>query len=153
MEPNKETAAHREHGVRSGYSFFDHTADIGIRASGSTLAEVFAQFARGLTALIAEDSALEPRETRPIRLSAVDAESLLLAWLQELLFWFSTDRFLPVEYALEEVTPTSLRGVVRGERFDPSRHIQGREVKAITRHLLDVKRQGGGWQGQVIVDI
>ena len=136
-----------------GYTFFDHTADIGIRAQGSTLAEVFAQFARGLTSLIAEDSALEPRETRPIRLSAGDAESLLLTWLQELLFWFSTDRFLPVEYALEEVTPTLLRGVVRGERFDLSRHIQGREVKAITRHLLEVRHHGGGWQGQVIVDI
>src|SRR3989338_3357610 len=122
----------------AGYDFFDHTADIGIRASGATLAELLVQLARGLTALIAEDSVLEPRETRPIRLAAPDAESLLLAWLQELLFWFSTDRFLPVDYALEEVTPTSLRGTVRGARFDPSRHVQGREVKAITRHLLSV---------------
>ena len=135
------------------YEFFDHTADIGIRARGATLAELFEQLARGLTALIAEDSVLQPREARAIRLSADDAESLLLAWLQELLFWFSTDRFLPVDYALEEVTPTSLRGTVRGERFDPVRHVQGREVKAITRHRLSVRREDSAWTGEVIVDI
>src|SRR3989338_11340089 len=108
------------------YEFFDHTADIGIRARGATLAELFEQLARGLTALIAEDSVLQPREARAIRLSADDAESLLLAWLQELLFWFSAGRFLAADYVLEEVTPTSLRGTVRGERFDPARHVQGR---------------------------
>ena len=70
-----------------------------------------------------------------------------------MLFWFSTERFLPVEYALDEVTETSLRGTVRGDVFDPARHAQGREVKAITRHFLEVRREGGVWHGQVIVDI
>ena len=78
---------------------------------------------------------------------------LLLAWLQELLFWFSTDRFLPVEFALDEVTPTVLRGQLRGDTFDPTRHAQGREVKAITHHLLEVRQRDGIWYGQVIVDI
>ena len=139
-----------EHGP---YEFFDHTADIGIRARGATLAELFVQLARGLTELIAEDSRLQAQDARDIRLTAADAEALLLDWLQELLFWFSAGGFLPADYLLEEVTPTSLRGTVRGERFDPARHVQGREVKAITRHLLSVGREDGGWAGQVIVDI
>ena len=136
-----------------GHAFFDHTADIGIRAEADTLAELFVRMAQGLVELIAEDSALRSDQSRPIHLTAPDAESLLLAWLQELLFWFSTERFLPVQYHLEEVTPTSLRGELRGERFDASRHVQGREVKAITRHLLEVREQDGRWHGQVIVDI
>ena len=88
-----------------------------------------------------------------MQLSADDAESLLLVWVQELLFWFSTERFLPGHYALDEVTTTRLRGEVRGATFEPSRHTQGREVKAITHHLLEVRREQGGWSGQVIVDI
>ena len=136
-----------------GYEFFDHTADIGIKARGATLAELFTQMAQGLIELIAEDSALEPQRTRAIQLSAEDAESLLLAWLQELLFWFSTDRFLPVEFSLDEVTPTALHGQLRGDTFDPARHTQGREVKAITQHLLEVRQRDGVWHGQVIVDI
>lgn len=136
-----------------GYAFFDHTADIGIRAEGKTLAELFARLAHGLTELLAEDTDLKPRQAKAIQLTAPDAASLLLTWLKELLFWFSTERFLPVEYALDEVTETVLRGTVRGDTFDPARHVQGREVKAITRHLLAVRRRDGMWHGQVIVDI
>lgn len=135
------------------YEFFEHTADIGIRAHGATLAKLFIQMAQGLVELIAEDSVLKPHETRPIRLDADNVESLLLKWMQEVLFWFSTDRFLPVSYALGEVTQTTLRGTVRGDTFDPARDVPGREVKAITRHLLEVRRASGGWRGQVIVDI
>ena len=140
-------------GQAAGYAFFDHTADIGIRARGMTLAEVFVSMAQGLIELIAEDSRLEPKDVRSVHLTAPDANALLLTWLQEVLFWCSAERFVPCQYALEEVTPTLLRGTVRGERFDPERHVQGREVKAITRHLLDVDRADGGWSAQVIVDI
>ena len=135
------------------YEFFDHTADVGLRASGATLAELLTRMAQGLTELIAEDSPLQPASSRSIRLTADSAEALLLAWLQELLFWFSTERFLPVQYELDEVSPTTLSGRVRGDTFDPSRHVQGREVKAITRHLLKVQQRNGTWYGQVIVDI
>ena len=136
-----------------GYAFFDHTADIGIRAQGATLAELFVRLAHGLTELLAEDTELKPRQAKTIQLTAADAASLLLAWLQEMLFWFSTERFLPVEYVLDDVTETALRGTVRGDTFDPARHAQGREVKAITRHFLEVRREGGVLHGQVIVDI
>ena len=135
------------------YEFFEHTADVGLRAEAKTLAELFVQMARGLTELIAEDSPLQPKDERSIRLTEEDVEALLLAWLQEVLFWFSTERFLPVQYELDEVSPTTLRGRVRGDTFDPSRHVQGREVKAITRHLLKVEQRNGTWHGQVIVDI
>jgi SHS2 domain-containing protein len=135
-----------------GYEFFDHTADIGIRARGRTLVELFASMAQGLTALLVEESRIEPTMARAVELSADDAEQLLLRWLQELLFWFSAERFVPSSYELT-VTPTSLRGMVRGEPFDPARHAPGREVKAITRHLLAVRQESDGWVGEVIVDI
>ena len=135
------------------YSFFDHTADIGIKAQGKTIAELFVAMARGLTELIAEESALEAKQTRLIELSAESTESLLLAWLKELLFWFSSDGFLPVRYELDAVTPTTLRGRIIGDTFDPARHVQGREVKAVTRHQLRVEQKQHLWHGQVIVDI
>jgi SHS2 domain-containing protein len=135
------------------HEFFDHTADIGIRARGATLAELYAAIAQGLVELIAEDSPLQPLKARPIDLSAADAGALLLRWLNELLFWFSTERFLPVRYELTEATPTRLQGRVVGDVFDPARHVQGREVKAVTRHALAVRQDADGWTGEVIVDI
>ncbi|PIQ83620.1 MAG: archease [Candidatus Omnitrophica bacterium CG11_big_fil_rev_8_21_14_0_20_63_9] len=138
---------------RQPYEFFDHTADIGIRAEAPTLGELLVRMAQGLTELLVEQSHIEAIEERAVRLEAPDATSLLLAWLKELLYWFSAEGFLPSRYELTDVGPTSLRGVVRGERFDPQRHQQGREVKAITRHLLRVEERGGRWHGEVIVDI
>ena len=139
--------------MEKGYEFVEHTADVGIRARAPTLRQLFIAMAQGLVELLAEDSQLAPMTARPIELTAADTDSLLLAWLQELLFWFSVERFLPVEYALDEVAPRSLRGLLRGDVFDPNRHVQGREVKAITRHLLSVRQEADGWVGDVIVDI
>ncbi len=139
--------------VPKGYEFFDHTADVGVRATGRTLAELLIHLAQGLTELIAEESLIEPREARSIRLTADDVESLLLVWLQELLFWFSVDRFLPATCEFTDVSETVLRGTVRGERFDPSRHTCGTEVKGITRHQLQVEQRNGRWEAQVIVDV
>ena len=139
--------------VGRGYEFFDHTADVGIRAKGATLEELFIHMAQGLIELIAEDSVLHARQPRAVALTADDVEGLLLAWLQELLFWFSTERFLPVQYTLAAVTQTALMGTVRGDVFDPARHVQGREVKAITRHQLRVRQVDDEWEAEVIVDI
>ena len=136
-----------------GYEFFDHTADVGIRAEGATLAELLVHLAQGLTELLVEESRIAPRQARAIELAADDAQTLALRWLQELLYWFSVDRFVPAAFSLREATPSGLRGEVRGEAFDPSRHQRGREVKAITRHLFQVREAGGRWEGQVIVDI
>ncbi|MBI4596782.1 MAG: archease [Candidatus Omnitrophica bacterium] len=139
--------------AEKGYTFFDHTADVGIAAEGATLAELCIHLAQGLIELLIEDSELSPRTARPVALKAQDAPSLVLAWLQEILYWFSVDRFVPAAYELAEVTPTTLRGTVRGDIFDQARHVQGREVKAITRHHLEVKEVTGRWFGRVIVDI
>ena len=154
MAARTETRSRRSMtGAGRGYEFFDHTADVGIRAKGTTLEELFVRMARGLTELIAEDSGLQPRQSKLITLTSDGAEELLLAWLQELLFWFSTERFLPVQYTLSAVTQTALMGTVRGDVFDPARHVQGREVKAITRHQLRVRQVDNEWEAEVIVDI
>ena len=135
-----------------GYRFLDHTADVGIAAEARTLAELFGRLADGLAALLSDEHELKPDQVRAVRLQAESPEDLLLAWLQELLYWFSTDRFLPLAYEIE-VTPTAVAGRVRGTLFEPARHQPGREVKAITRHHLQVARVRGVWHGQVIVDI
>ena len=61
-------------GDEKAYAFFDHTADVGIRAQGTTLTELFVRLARGLTELLAEDTELEPRQAKTIQLTAADAK-------------------------------------------------------------------------------
>ena len=139
--------------MNQGYEFFDHTADVGVRLRGGTLQALFSHAMAALTQLIAENSSLESSEERVVELKASDASTLLLSWLQELLFWFSTDRFLPASCIFGTLTPMGLRAHVRGERFDPARHVFGTEVKGITRHALDVQQTPEGWEGTVIFDV
>lgn len=140
-------------GAEKGYEFFEHTADTGLHAYGQTLSELFIHAAQGLVALLVEDSPIAPKEMRPITLSAPSVEMLLRTWLKELLFWFSTDRFLPGEYHLDEMNATHLRGRVVGERFDPARHTQGIEVKGVTYHQFRVSQTHNQWEADIIVDV
>ena len=139
--------------MKTGYEFFEHTADVGLRATGRTLDELFANAARGLVELLAEDSRIEPGETRTVELSAPSVEALLCTWLTELLVWFGQDHFLPCGYAFDTLTQTNLRASVQGERFNSSRHVYGTEVKGVTRHQLQVTHQDDHWEAQVIFDV
>lgn len=136
-----------------GYEFFEHTADVGATIRGATLEALLVHAAQALAELIAEDSRLAATEERAVDLEADDATSLLLAWLNEMLFWFSADRFLPAAFDVRVTGDRTVRGRVTGERFDPSRHTSGTEVKGITRHELSVRRTDGRWEARVIFDV
>ena len=136
----------------TGYEFFEHTADVGLRATGRTLEELFVQVARGLTHLLVEDGEIRPQETREVTLRADSAQHLLWAWLKAVLDWFNTDRFLVADCRLD-VGSTELRGRVLGERFDPNRHAAGTEVKGVTHHQFTVEQTPRGWQARIIFDV
>ena len=140
-------------GGSKGYEFFEHTADVGVRAYGDTLEALFRHTAQGVVALLVENSRIAPHETRPIALSASSVESLLQAWLTELLVWFDAERFVPSAYQFDVVSETSLRGQISGERFDPARHTAGVEVKGVTRHGFAVARGPQRWEATIIVDV
>jgi len=140
--------------TQAGFEFLDHTADVGLRATGASLSELFVHAARGLVALLAEDSAAAPAETRSVTITAESVEDLLSAWLTDVLVWFDAERFLPAAFRLDVVTDTVLRGQVDGERFDPERHVSGVEVKGVTRHQFLVGRTpDGGWEARIIFDV
>lgn len=135
-----------------GYEFFEHTADVGLTATGHTLEALFEHAAQGLVELIAENSRLAPVETRAVSLTEDAVEDLLRAWLTQLLVWFDAERFVPVAYAVA-VSETAVKGTVRGERFDPSRHVCGTEVKGVTRHQFRVEQTPDGWTARIIFDV
>ena len=135
------------------YEFFDHTADVGMRASGATLEELLVHAARGLVELLVEQSPVAAKESRSVGLQAEAAGALLQAWLTQLIVWFDAERFLPATFNFETVTETSLRGRIQGERFDPARHAHGVEVKGVTRHQFRVEKVNGRWEAELIFDV
>src|SRR5574341_2097060 len=136
-----------------GFEVFAVTADKGVRAWGKDLPEVFANAARGMWSLMVEPGKAQRREMLPVTLEATDRETLLVAWLNELLYLYEVEGFVAADFAVRDVTDTRLEAGVWGERADWTRHPLVGHVKAATYHLLHVRPTNGGWEAQVVVDV
>lgn len=135
------------------HELFDHTADLGLRATAPTVNEVFAEMGLCLLASLVEDpSSVRAEVSERIEIAGTDREYLLFDWLKELLSRFETERVLFAQFDVT-VTATGLSADVRGEAYDDSRHALAHEVKAITYHELKVIEHDGGWLAEAIVDI
>ncbi|HEY5605972.1 MAG TPA: archease [Thermoplasmata archaeon] len=132
------------------YEEIDHTADVGIRAFGTNLAELFVNAAEGMFSLVANLDAVRPVGEVEIRLRADDVPTLLLRWLSELLYLHETQHFLFSSFDVS-VSDTTLRALARGETIDKTRHELKLAIKAVTRHRLAVDEQKG--VAEVIFDI
>ena len=119
------------------YEEIDHTADVGIRAYGRTVDELFANAAEGMFSLIAELATVKPVGEVGVRLEADDLPTLLLRWLSELLYVHETQRLLFSSFEAH-VVGASLEGRARGEAIDKKRHELRLVIKAVTRHGLTV---------------
>jgi SHS2 domain-containing protein len=135
------------------YETFDHTADIGVRAFGRTVEEVFVHAAEALFEMLTDLDSIRLHLTREVEINGSDPEDLFVRWLGELLYLCQGEEYLFREFSIFQLTPTSLKAQVRGERFDPSRHELKTEIKAITYHQVEVAQKDGGWVGKVIFDI
>jgi SHS2 domain-containing protein len=139
-----------------GYQKLDHTADTGIELQARSLDELFADAAIAFGDCVTEVAGLRCRQWRTFEIEARDLETLLVDWLDELLFAFETDGLLfgRVEVEVEEAgVDWRLRAKAGGECFDPLRHPLKVPIKAITYHRLKVGREAGGWIGRVIFDV
>jgi SHS2 domain-containing protein len=133
--------------------FFEHTADLGLRARAANLNDLFAEAARALFSAVVEDLGTVVASQRvTIRVAGTDKEFLLFDWLKALLYHFDAEHLLFSRFEVK-VGPAGLEGAVWGEPVDPARHEMNHEVKAITLHGLTVEQTADGWLAEVIVDI
>jgi len=133
------------------FRLLKHTADIGLVASGTSLAEAFANAAYGLFSIIAELRSVRETESRKLELAEENPEDLLYEWLNNLIYLFDTEMLIFKRFEMLEFDGKKLRAECFGERYDPSRHHLRTGVKAATYHLLRVDREKN--QVQVILDV
>lgn len=135
------------------YQIREHTADLGVHVAAATLADLLADAARGVTAVIAGDATqVRPAVTETFAVTGTDPAWLLRDWVAEVLAAFDLRRMLFRDFAVA-VDAAGLRATARGERYDPARHVLAHEVKAVTQHELDVRRTAAGWEAFFILDV
>jgi len=138
--------------MKKDFEIIDHTADVGIIAYGADLSQAFANVARGLFSLITDLDDVQEVLHRDAELSASDEESLLVEWLNELIYQFDTEGIIFKRFDIIRLDSTRLKARSYGEKVDKSKHKLKIGVKAATYHMLKVDK-GDGCRVQVLFDI
>jgi len=135
------------------FEILEHPADIGFRAFGRTLPELFENAAYALLAIRADPEEVAPREEFPILADGPDHESLLVNFLSEVLYLVDGRQIAFRRVRVDALSETEIAASGIGEPHEPGRHHVKLIVKAVTYHQLRIERTDSGWSAQVYVDI
>ncbi len=135
------------------FETIEHTADIGVRSFGATEAEAFENAAVGMFSLLADLELVGEEEEFPVSVEAEDRETLLVEWLNELLYIYESRGVLLKKFQISRLEDTRLEASARGSLIDPARHEIKTDIKAVTYYQLQVARTEKGWMAEVIFDV
>jgi SHS2 domain-containing protein len=140
-------------GMKRTFEIIDHTADLGIIAYGTDIEELFCNAALALFSLIAEPESIQEKSHLDLRVTSDERDSLLVEWLNELIYFFDAKHILFNRFDIESLTQNELKATCHGEAFDPIKHKIKRGVKAATYHMLRLDKNNDGYKAQIILDI
>jgi SHS2 domain-containing protein len=140
-------------GMKRAFEIIDHTADVGIIAYGTDIEELFCNAALALFSLITEPESIQEKSHLNLRVSSDERDSLLVEWLNELIYVFDAKHILFNRFDIESLTHNELKATCHGEGFDPMKHKVKRGVKAATYHMLKLDKSSEGYKARVIFDI
>jgi len=144
------------------YSIINHTADIGLECRGETVEALFEAAAEGMFSILTDLKDVTVKQRHTVELCASSYDDLLIQWLQELLYLFSTKlyvysvfsvRIYPAKRDDPARAGLKLQGICGGEPIDLRKHNIYTEIKTATYHQLHVKQTPKAWEGRVIFDI
>ncbi len=135
----------------SGHRSVPHTADLRIEAWAPTREECIAQAVLGTVESFLDTSSVHPESTRRRQLAAHSDEDLLVAVLEEVVYFLDTAGEVPVDLELEPVEG----GVdVEFAMVDASKLPQvGAVPKAVSLHELSLAPGPSGWWCSVTLDV
>ena len=136
-----------------GFELLEHTADVGVRATGPSVRAVFEQATLGLAEVLGVWRPGRPGAATPVGVEAGDLGGLLVDWLNEVLWLHEVHGGAAIgDVRVERVTGDRASGWVTlvpagGQPAD------GTPVKAVTYHRLRVEQEPHGWVAEVYFDV
>lgn len=133
------------------FELIPHTADIKIRAYGTTLKELFSNALRGMFSSVRPriiESA--PLKDRSITLQAPARDILLIDFLSECLYLsdFHNEAYLDV--TIHAISDTKIHATLHGIPIDGFEVV---EIKAVTYHDFSIKEKNGQLEATIVFDI
>ncbi len=127
----------------------DHTADWKIRVWGEDYADLFRNAALAMYALMGTARRTGPDVERRITVEGVDYPSLLVAWLNELLFYTEVYGEIFTEVDIHTLRPDYLEATVRGFVGES----EFSKIKAVTYHDLEIRETSEGVEATLVFDV
>ena len=127
----------------------EHTADRAFRVRGRDLKELFANAAEALLAIEGRRKSAAASRERRVEIEGFDRETLLVNWLNEILYLGETGRETYTAVEIQEVSDHRLRATLKARPGGRRRRL----VKAVTFHGLRVRKTRQGLEAEVIVDV
>ncbi|MDD3846814.1 MAG: archease [Syntrophorhabdaceae bacterium] len=132
------------------FRVLDHDADIRLEIYGASMEELFHHAAVAIFSLITDPVHVEPALTKEITVSGNG--ELLINFLNELLFIWDVERFIPVDASVS-FHAKGLTAVLKGEVFNENRHVIEVEMKAVTYHAFAITEENGKFKANIIIDV
>jgi len=123
------------------------------------LEEAFEYAALGVTEVMTDLSSVRSLEEVELVAEGFDLESLLYDWIEKIIVLFDSRQLLVSKAKVEQIETDpegryKLRARVWGEPYDPERHESRALVKAMTYHMMEIKREEDGTcRVRFVVDI
>jgi SHS2 domain-containing protein len=133
------------------YDQIDHTADLAARIYGKDIPELFENAAFAMFDMMADTEGVDLSEATQVEVEAPDLESLLVAWLNELLFILEDRKLLPVVFKVIFLGDGKLVAEVKGQKAEKDRvHT---EIKAATYHDIAIEKTSKGCEVTIVFDV
>jgi SHS2 domain-containing protein len=142
---------------KKGYESLEHTADAYLAAYGKDLSEAFENAAAAMFNVMTQIEKICPVVDDEVDVSGEDEYALLYNWLEALILRFELKGMLYSEFKVLWLNQGShgfeLKAELRGERFDPKKHLQKVGIKAVTYHQMEIVTAPGSATVKFILDI
>jgi SHS2 domain-containing protein len=134
--------------LSAGYKEIEHTADWALLVWAPDLPTLFVQAAIGMGALAEVKLDESQKIARSFTCSANDTETLLVAFLEELLYIGEQENIGFYQYSLK-VDRTRLEAKAVGAPILSRK----KEIKAVTFHGLEIVQNENGYQVEIVFDV
>ena len=130
-------------------------ADAAFQAEAESIEELFEICAQATFEVMADTKTVEHKYKEDVELTGENLDELLFDWLAELIYLkdLKSMLFSKFEIKIQKKDGYRLTASVWGELADQKKHKVRVDVKAVTYHLLEVKRADSKWTAKVILDI
>ena len=131
-----------------GFEEISHTADWSVRVWAEELPSLFAECARAMNSLSGTVTVRGPRVKRTFESRSPDAESLMVAFLSELVYYQEQENLAFDKFELK-VEGQKLKAEIEGAQIASL----DKAIKAVTYHNLKIEKTKRGFETTIVFDV